>query len=158
MSRNILTTTNPEETRALGRRAAETLRGGEILGLTGPLGAGKSEFIRGAARAFGIVEPLTSPTFVLSKSYAVSKGRIRHFVHVDAYRLEKPEEVAATEALDFWGRRDSLVFIEWPERLMGVLPKSVEYIRIDRGKGNLRYFTFEKRRRSLLGAGKEPFR
>lgn len=150
------TTNNPKETRALAARFARTVRGGEMIGFRGPLGAGKTEFIRGILSALGIKEPVTSPTFVLSKTYHPIHQKIRHVIHVDAYRLEKPEEVYGTETLDYWGRPDSLVCIEWPERLAGIVPPTLENIIIDRGKENVRYWFFEQSRARRMSGKPKP--
>jgi tRNA threonylcarbamoyladenosine biosynthesis protein TsaE len=143
-------TASVTETYALGERFARSLSGGEIIGLSGPLGSGKTEFVRGIAGAFSIRHAITSPTFTLSKTYAVAGSRVRHLVHVDAYRLETPENISATEAMDLWGRPDAITLIEWPERLQGVAPKEMEIIKIDRGMENMRIFEFSLHRENAL--------
>ncbi|MFA6511801.1 MAG: tRNA (adenosine(37)-N6)-threonylcarbamoyltransferase complex ATPase subunit type 1 TsaE [Patescibacteria group bacterium] len=145
-----ITTHSPEETEILGARMSRTLQGGEVIGLQGALGAGKTVFVRGLLHALGVQSPVTSPTFTLAKSYTTKHKRIRSVVHIDAYRLEKPEELLATDVIDTWGRPDTATIIEWPERVAGITPKNIEYILIDRGKENLRFWVFAKQRQRML--------
>ncbi|MSR70598.1 tRNA (adenosine(37)-N6)-threonylcarbamoyltransferase complex ATPase subunit type 1 TsaE [Candidatus Kaiserbacteria bacterium] len=101
-----------------------------VLGLRGELGAGKTTFVQQLARQFGIRETLQSPTYVLMKKYAMPEGlnafgvprRFKWLVHIDAYRLEKPEEFAALKPEQFLNDPSVLVVVEWPERLGKALP------------------------------------
>ncbi|MDO8462975.1 MAG: tRNA (adenosine(37)-N6)-threonylcarbamoyltransferase complex ATPase subunit type 1 TsaE [bacterium] len=121
METHTYTTQSEEETERLAATVAGTLRGGDVLLLEGELGAGKSVFVRGLGRALGIVGRMTSPTFVLMRVYAVSEHlTIRHFVHVDAYRVRDPRELIAAGLGEWLGRDDVIVAIEWGERLAGV--------------------------------------
>jgi tRNA threonylcarbamoyladenosine biosynthesis protein TsaE len=96
-------------TAALGATLASCLPGGTLVALEGPLGAGKTTLVKGVAEALGI-DPasVTSPTFVLMQVY---EGR-RPLLHVDAFRLQRPEEFAALGAEEFFPP-DGLVFVEW---------------------------------------------
>lgn len=106
---------NAEETFALGQRVGAQLTGGEILLLDGPLGAGKTVFVKGMAAALGIdPEEVTSPSFTLVNPYA---GRLPLF-HLDLYRLD--EGAAAAHAVDLeelLSDERAVVVIEWGERL-----------------------------------------
>lgn len=108
-------THNPRETFALGVQVGSQLRGGEILLLDGPLGAGKTVFVKGLASALGIdPEEVTSPSFTLVNPYA---ARLPLF-HIDLYRLDKG--VAAAHAVDLdelLTDESAVVVIEWAERL-----------------------------------------
>jgi tRNA threonylcarbamoyladenosine biosynthesis protein TsaE len=108
-------TQNAEETFALGRKVGEQLAGGEILLLDGPLGAGKTVFVKGLAAALGIdAEEVTSPSFTLVNPHA---GRLPLF-HIDLYRLD--EGVAAANAVDLeevLSDERAVVVIEWAARL-----------------------------------------
>ena len=120
-------THNAEETLALGKRIGAQLCGGEILLLDGPLGAGKTVFVKGLASALGIdPEEVTSPSFTLVNPYA---GRLP-FLHIDLYRLD--EGVAAANAVDLeelLSDERAVVVIEWAERL-GQYPLPVNVWRI----------------------------
>jgi tRNA threonylcarbamoyladenosine biosynthesis protein TsaE len=108
-------TQNTEQTVALGRKVGEQLAGGEILLLDGPLGAGKTVFVKGLAAALGIdSEEVTSPSFTLVNPHA---GRLPLF-HIDLYRLD--EGVAAANAVDLeevLSDERAVVVIEWAARL-----------------------------------------
>ena len=99
------------ETEALGERIVERLSRGDVVLVGGELGAGKTTLIRGAARALGVVEPVTSPTFTIGQRYA---GRLP-VSHVDLYRID---ELGREEPglLDDYLTPDAISFIEWPAR------------------------------------------
>lgn len=93
-----------------------------ILTLQGNLGAGKTTFVQALARAVGVSSAVQSPTYVLMKSYPIAFHQFRTLVHIDAYRLDTPEEFSALNPQSFLSDPSVLVCIEWPERLVGVLP------------------------------------
>jgi tRNA threonylcarbamoyladenosine biosynthesis protein TsaE len=100
-------------TAALGRRIAELARVGDLIALSGDLGAGKTAFARAFVRALGDAEEeVPSPTFTLVQSYETRNGMVHHF---DLYRLSDPselQEIGFEEALI-----DGMVLVEWPDRL-----------------------------------------
>jgi tRNA threonylcarbamoyladenosine biosynthesis protein TsaE len=93
-----------------------------VVALRGDLGAGKTTFTQALAKELGIVDAVQSPTYVLMKSYPISFDRFKKLIHIDAYRLDKPEEVNALQPETFLSDPENLVVIEWPERVEGVLP------------------------------------
>ena len=104
----------------VARQVASTLSAGDVLLLSGELGAGKTAFVRGLAQGLGIdADEVSSPTFTLVHEYR--GGRLRLY-HVDLYRLER----AATDdlGLDEMGVADGVLAIEWPDRLTHTLPRS----------------------------------
>jgi tRNA threonylcarbamoyladenosine biosynthesis protein TsaE len=106
-----LVTTSEAETEAAAERLGRELRTGDLLLLTGPLGAGKTAFVRGLARGAGSTAHVSSPTFQLIRLYP---GRLQ-LAHVDLYRLEASSEIAGLgldELLD-----QGAVAVEWGERL-----------------------------------------
>jgi tRNA threonylcarbamoyladenosine biosynthesis protein TsaE len=117
-------TVSPEETEALGFEFAEGLKSGAVVGLYGELGAGKTCFVRGAARAFGVAEGVCSPSYTLIN---VHGGR-RPFVHMDAFRLKGAEEMIAAGFEEYAGR-DNVCFIEWADRIEPLLPKGAFRVR-----------------------------
>lgn len=113
----LLMTATPEETRALGAAIAGGLRPGDVLSLTGELGAGKTCFVQGAAQALGVTERVTSPSFVLRREY---RGRVS-VLHLDVYRLDslrEVEDLGYEEVLD----RAHVTFIEWGDAMSPLLP------------------------------------
>ena len=102
-----------------GEAFARSLRPPVAVGIAGELGAGKTTLVRAIARALGVVEPVTSPTFALVHRYA---GDGTTVYHVDAYRLKPAERAADLGIDDALAERDSVVLIEWPERLGAALP------------------------------------
>ncbi len=93
-----------------------------VVALKGELGSGKTTFMQALARELGFDATVQSPTYVLMKSYPVSFGRFTKLVHIDAYRLEKPEEFAQLAPQSFLHDPGALVCVEWPERLGNMLP------------------------------------
>ena len=94
-----------------------------ILALRGNLGAGKTTFTQALARELGITETVQSPTYVLMKSYPISYKHLTTLVHIDAYRLETPEQFADLAPERFLHDPATLVVVEWPERVEGALPQ-----------------------------------
>ncbi len=93
-----------------------------VVALRGDLGAGKTTFVQALARELGVAEIVQSPTYVLMKSYPISYAHFTKLVHIDAYRLERSEEFAALKPEQFLNDPQTLVCIEWPERVEGALP------------------------------------
>lgn len=109
-------TRSPEETRRMGRELGRSLRGGELILLTGSIGAGKSVFARGVADALGAEEWRGSPSFALVHEYP-TRPRL---IHADLYRLTAPE--AADLGLEQYSSDDSVLLVEWADR-------AAEYLR-----------------------------
>jgi len=107
------------ETRETGRRLALSLRGGEVLCLEGPLGAGKTTFVKGLAEGLGCgTDQVSSPTFTLVHEYP--SGRLP-FVHLDLYRLDSPDELAALGFDDLLTGL-TIMAIEWGDKFLEALP------------------------------------
>jgi tRNA threonylcarbamoyl adenosine modification protein YjeE len=94
-----------------------------VVGLSGHLGAGKTAFVKAVGKALGVKENITSPTFVLMKLYEPDPtGALKNFpwkrlIHIDAYRLEKPEELQALGWEDLVADKNNLIMVEWPENV-----------------------------------------
>jgi tRNA threonylcarbamoyladenosine biosynthesis protein TsaE len=104
-------TAGPEETERAGAQLASSLKPGDVVLVSGDLGAGKTTFVRGALRALGVEGPVTSPTFVVGHMH---EGRQGPLSHLDLYRLAG---MAGEDPglLDPFFAEDAIVFIEWPE-------------------------------------------
>jgi tRNA threonylcarbamoyladenosine biosynthesis protein TsaE len=115
------------ETEALGARVAERLRQGDVVVVSGEVGAGKTTLIRGACRALGIEGPVTSPTFTIGRRYG--GGRIP-VSHLDLYRLESMEGEDPALLDDYLGP-EGVAFVEWPAAGAGRLGRPALEVRIE---------------------------
>ncbi len=94
-----------------------------LVTLSGELGAGKTAFTQKVAQALGITETVNSPTFVLEKIYQLGIGKpFARLIHIDAYRLERSEELRALGFDELMQDEGNLVMLEWPEKVAGTLP------------------------------------
>mgnify|MGYP001582922794 CR=1 FL=1 len=111
-------THNPEELRALAATLLPELVRARVVLLSGELGAGKTTFVQGVAKALGIDDVVRSPTYTLINEYQVTHPEIDHLIHVDLYRLESVDTVEMVRlGIDEWLTRPrTLMLIEWPER------------------------------------------
>lgn len=114
------------QTRALGEALGAEAQPGTVIALIGPLGAGKTELAKGVAAGLGVSSVVNSPTFILMNEHV---GRLRLF-HVDAYRLDDPDEALAAGLLDD-RQATGVTVVEWAERLDGLLPDDRLEIVID---------------------------
>jgi tRNA threonylcarbamoyladenosine biosynthesis protein TsaE len=92
---------------------AETLRPGDVIGLIGPLGAGKTTFVRGIIRALGGKDKVKSPSYTLMQQYDLTHSEIHTVIHMDWYRFQDPVELESLGLDD--AREGSVLFIEWPD-------------------------------------------
>ena len=113
----VIESAGQRTTAALGEVLAPLLRAGDVLILSGDLGAGKTQLTKGIARGLGVAEPVTSPTFNI---LLVHQGRLPLY-HFDLYRLETAEQL---EDLDYWGTLEAggVGVVEWGDRFPGALP------------------------------------
>ncbi len=95
-----------------------------VVGLYGDLGSGKTTFTQAIAKIFDIKEDITSPTFVIEKIYDINHNDFRKLVHIDAYRLDSAKELSALDLDKTLSDSRNIIFIEWPERVLEVLPKN----------------------------------
>ena len=128
----VVTTRSPEETRILGAALAPVLLPGDVVSLTGDLGAGKTVFVQGLARALGVESRVTSPTFTLIHEY---RGRYP-IVHLDIYRLDSYQEVLDLGFDELLGH-DSILVVEWGEAIAPLLPRRFLDIELRRTDGAL---------------------
>jgi len=112
------------ETHRLAGEVAQVLAAGDLLVLSGDLGAGKTFFVRAVARALGVREPVTSPTFTLVNEYALPSGGV--LVHADLYRLLGPDDAMLSNEVSQLGLRErrsdgAIVAAEWGDAAVGAL-------------------------------------
>jgi tRNA threonylcarbamoyladenosine biosynthesis protein TsaE len=122
---SVLVTASSEETEDVGARLARLLEPGDVVAVAGPLGSGKTTFVRGACRALGVAEPVASPTFTIGHRYAAPVP----VAHLDLYRV-------ASLAEEDWGDLEpyfdgTIAFVEWPEHAGGWLEPVRAAVRIE---------------------------
>lgn len=105
-------TSSSEETADLGAELAASLSPGTVVVISGELGAGKTTFVRGASRALGVTEPVTSPTFTIGQRYPARDGLL--VSHLDLYRLGSLADEDPDLLADYIGP-DTISFVEWPD-------------------------------------------
>jgi tRNA threonylcarbamoyladenosine biosynthesis protein TsaE len=126
-------TASAEETEALAVRLAERLRPGDVATVSGEIGSGKTTFVRGACRAFGVTAPVTSPTFTIGHRY---RGREVDVSHLDLFRFTglSPAEWGDLEPYF----EDAVVFVEWPEAGAHALPAARVSVHLEHAGGDRR--------------------
>ena len=127
--RLVVSIVDETETAALGRILAALMIAGDVIGLVGTLGAGKTRLSRAIAEALG-VDPgvIASPTFVLIHEYESLTLPVYHF---DAYRLESPAAFDALGAADYWIEGNGLCLIEWADLVKDRLPRHAWWVSIE---------------------------
>ncbi len=136
----------PGDTANLGARLAALLRPGDVIVLSGPLGAGKTLFTGGIAAGLGVEEPVTSPSFVLSREYL---SGFLPLIHADIYRLSSRNEF---DDLDLVAQAsEGVLVIEWGDAVEPILPP--DHLRVDFEVGDA-----EARNINLVGYGSWPSR
>ena len=138
-----LTAADAGATQALGAAVAGVLEPGDIVSLTGELGAGKTTFVQGAAQALGVTVPVVSPTFTLIREYPAAGGLTIY--HVDVYRLERIQDVidlGFEEMTDAGG----MTFVEWGDAISALL--SDDFLEIE-----LRTTETDERSVRMIGHG-----
>lgn len=119
---------------AWGASFAGTLRTPAVVGLSGELGAGKTTLVRAIARALGVRQPVTSPTFALVHRYDGSGVAV---YHVDAYRLRRDDEARDLGFDEMLADERGVILIEWPERLGAAAPRLDHHLRLAYGTDDL---------------------
>ena len=132
-------TSTPEGTEAAGAELAVRLSPGDVVLVAGELGSGKTTFVRGAARAVGVTDPVTSPTFSIGHVYG---GGPVEVAHIDLYRLRtlSGEDPAL---LDDYLTPDRIGFVEWPEIAAPELGRPAARVRIEHLGGDRRAIEIE---------------
>ena len=109
-------TRSPEETLALGQKWSQSLRSGDVIALTGDLGAGKTQLVKGIVSGLGYGKRVQSPTFALINEYLLPELTL---FHLDLYRLDTRQEVLGAGLDEFLIQPNGITLVEWPERWFG---------------------------------------
>jgi tRNA threonylcarbamoyladenosine biosynthesis protein TsaE len=132
-------TRGPAETEALAARVAAVLEPGDVVLISGELGAGKTTFVRGACRALGIRGRVTSPTFTIGRRY---EGRVP-VSHLDLYRLGDLADEDPALLADYVAP-DRVVFVEWPQAAEGFVSEVAATVRLAHQGGDARELTIAR--------------
>lgn len=117
----VVVSKSPAETEALGEQWGREARSGIVIGLSGELGAGKTQLVRGIARGLGCTSKVHSPTFTLLNEYA--GGRLPLF-HLDLYRLADRDQIFSAGLEEYLDRPEGVAVVEWIERWLGIEPST----------------------------------
>jgi len=132
------------KTQKIAKDFAKNLKAGDIIALFGELGTGKTVFVKGLAAALGVKAKITSPTFVLVKSYPVTLNKKNlTFYHLDLYRIEKNKDLESLGLAEIFSK-DAIVVIEWADRAK-TLPKKTIKISIAKKSKNGRTIKIDRR-------------
>lgn len=124
----ITITKSTAETQKYGERFARKLAGGGVVCLYGDLGAGKTTLVQGITRGLGIKSRIISPTFILVRRYETRKKK--YCYHIDLYRLTSTQEAKAIGIEELLADPTHILLIEWPEKIVALLPKKHWEIRL----------------------------
>jgi len=138
----IFITKNPRQTKKIALKLAKYLKPGDILALIGDLGGGKTTFLQGLGRGLRIRQKILSPSFLQLKIYPTGNKKIKYLNHFDFYRLTNFSPLENKGLAEYLKTKNSLVVIEWANRIKKFLPEKTKYI----------YFTFidENKRRLVF--------
>jgi tRNA threonylcarbamoyladenosine biosynthesis protein TsaE len=136
-------THNEAETEAFAAAVAAVLQPGSVIALTGDLGAGKTVFTRGFARALGITEAVSSPTYTIVQEYRTPEGR--DFFHLDLYRISDEYSALGFGVDEYLDDPEAFALVEWPERIAGIMPEHTVCVNIRHLGGDLREITFSRK-------------
>lgn len=147
-------TKSSRETKRIAALLARSIKPPQVIALEGNLGAGKTTFVQGFARALGIKEKIQSPTFVLMKIYSIyssslsrryrrKSSRLRsnnkiyrpqHLVHIDCYRLGSPRDLTHLGFKNLLKDKDAIIIVEWADKIKNLLPKRSLWIKFKHGR------------------------
>ena len=123
----VVITEGPEETVRLGEELAHMLRPGDVVALVGELGSGKTTLVKGIAQGLFVKEPVISPSFLLARSY---RGRMP-LHHLDAYRVNSPEELVEVGLLELLPPEEGVTVVEWADRVEELIPPGSLWVHLE---------------------------
>jgi len=137
---------DPNKTESAGRLLAEVIQDEKkiinrpfVVALVGDLGTGKTTFVRGFLKEFGVCGRITSPTFIIYRRFPIRKGnraahqKLKNIFHIDAYRLKK-KEVVTEILMNQMTDSKNIFIIEWADRIKKIIPKTAVWVTIRHGK------------------------
>lgn len=149
MTETIWTVASEEELKGVAGellglwKQTDTAAGAVVVALAGDLGAGKTTFVQQLAQILGVTDIVTSPTFVLMKSYETTDMVFQNLVHIDAYRIEDDSEMGPLNFSTLITQPATLICIEWPQRISAFLPPrtiNIDLEALPQGKHKIIYY------------------
>lgn len=136
-----------KETKDIAKAFAKNIKPGAVVALIGDLGTGKTVFAKAFAKELGVKEEVISPTFNIIKTYQIkdNKKNDRVFCHVDAYRLNSYQELLEIGIEEYLNDDNTIVLIEWADKVEELLPKNTQIIRIEHKEETKRSFYFDNK-------------
>ena len=137
---NMQSTVNSvAETQTFAQEFIKKHHSTNVFALVGELGAGKTTFVQAVAKSLGIINTVTSPTFLLLKSYPIPEpNNYRTLVHADMYRITEWNEIETLDLPSIWDNPKNLVLIEWADRIKDYLPSNAQFLYFTHGGGDKR--------------------
>ncbi|MBX4195774.1 tRNA (adenosine(37)-N6)-threonylcarbamoyltransferase complex ATPase subunit type 1 TsaE [Candidatus Parcubacteria bacterium] len=135
-----------DETRKIAEEFVRSLKAGEravVVALEGDLGSGKTTFSQFIGETLGVHDPIQSPTFLIEKIYELRKKPWEHLIHIDAYRLDSPQELLDLGWREIVKRPGNLVLVEWADKVGEILPEDAIHIGIKHVDENTREFEIQ---------------
>ncbi len=141
----VKTVDTPEDLHRLARNIFQELQPADktatVFALSGPLGVGKTVFVRGFLRSGGINEPVTSPTYTIESVYKLPQSDFDQAIHVDAYRLESTDELYTLNFTERLNTSGNIIFVEWADKVEEALPADTLFIEMDFTQNDSRIIT-----------------
>jgi len=162
---------NLEDTKNAAKKLLENISGDHngrktavVVGLYGELGSGKTTFTQAVGSLLGVKESMASPTFVIEKIYKINSptaaafknlSQFIHLIHIDAYRLESPEEIRRLGWSDLLADPQNLILVEWPERIAAAMPEKHTRIYLEHIDENTRKIIIQNQNQNQNGSGQK---
>lgn len=147
--KKIFETKSADATSELGADLAKTLRGGDVVALSGDLGGGKTTFVKGLARQLGVTKTVVSPTFLIEKIFTISNwpvpGRLHHF---DVYRLSDPTDLLSLGWEELLADKNNLIVVEWADKMASLMPPQTIWVRFAFVSDTVRKIEIDRPRQS----------
>lgn len=140
MKPKIITTDSLKKTQNFARDFAKNLKGGDILCLYGNLGSGKTSFVQGLAKGFGIIRRIISPTFIIARRYEMGDLNL---YHIDLYRTQTLQDLLSIGIDEILEGDNNIIAIEWAEKLLDLIPKKRIDLKFEYIDENKRKITIE---------------
>jgi len=147
-------TDSKEETQEIAENFVRRISGGDIVTLYGDLGSGKTTFVQGLARGFGIKKRIISPTFIIVRKYNLksqipklktTSQNLKSFYHIDLYRIEGKKDLRGLGIEEIINNPQNIVVIEWAEKMQNLLPKKRWDVKFEDLGGSKRKITINQK-------------